>query len=70
MVCSSAESSVHTMNGWGDKAIEVRARLVPRFLWTTASIDVFLDGNVIPQGILTIKSKGVGFSCTPTRSMG
>ncbi len=28
------------MISWGNKAIEVRARLAPRFLWETASIDV------------------------------
>jgi hypothetical protein len=32
---------------WQGSAVEVRARLIPRFLWTTASIDVFLDGQCI-----------------------
>lgn len=32
---------------WGGKTIEVRARLVPQFLWTTASIEVFLGGDCI-----------------------
>jgi hypothetical protein len=27
--------------------IEVKARIVPRYCWTTASIDVFLDGRCI-----------------------
>lgn len=32
---------------WEGGAVEVRARLVARHLWMTASIDVFLDGNCI-----------------------
>jgi len=32
---------------WKDNKIDVQARLVPRFLWSTASIDVFLDGQCI-----------------------
>lgn len=32
---------------WQGKEITVQARLVPRFLWTTASIDVFLEGQCI-----------------------
>jgi hypothetical protein len=32
---------------WNGCAIEVTARLIPRFLWSTASIDVFLDGRCI-----------------------
>jgi len=32
---------------WQGSAVEVQARLVPRFLWNTASIDVFLDGKCI-----------------------
>jgi hypothetical protein len=34
-------------NKWQDGTVDVQARLVPRFLWTTASIDVFLDGQCI-----------------------
>ena len=34
---------------WQGSAVEVRARLVPRFLWNTASIDVLLDGQRILQ---------------------
>jgi len=30
---------------WKGKKVRVRARLVPRFLWTTSSIDVYLDGE-------------------------
>jgi hypothetical protein len=32
---------------WQSNAIDVQARLVPRFLWTTASIDVLLNGQCI-----------------------
>jgi hypothetical protein len=32
---------------WEGSTVEVRARVVPRYLWTTASIDVFLDGRCI-----------------------
>jgi hypothetical protein len=32
---------------WHGSAITVQARLIPRYLWTTASIDVFLDGQCI-----------------------
>lgn len=32
---------------WHGSIVEVTARLIPRFLWTTASIDVFLDGSCI-----------------------
>lgn len=32
---------------WQGSKVEVEARLIPRFLWTTASIDVFLDGDCI-----------------------
>ena len=32
---------------WQGSAVEVQARLVPRYLWNTASIDVFLDGQPI-----------------------
>ena len=32
---------------WNGSAVEVTAHLVPRFLWSTASIDVFLDGRCI-----------------------
>ena len=32
---------------WHDKAVDVQSRLVPRYLWSTASIDVFLDGQLI-----------------------
>lgn len=32
---------------WNNKEIEVSANLVPLFLWTTASIDVLLEGKRI-----------------------
>jgi hypothetical protein len=32
---------------WKDSTVDVQARLVPRFLWNTASIDVFLDKQCI-----------------------
>ena len=32
---------------WQDSTVDVQARLVPRYLWNTASIDVFLDGQQI-----------------------
>jgi hypothetical protein len=34
---------------WHGSTVDVQARCVPRFLWTTASIDVFLDGRCILQ---------------------
>jgi hypothetical protein len=36
-----------TETRWRGSTVEVRARLVPGHLWTTASIDVFLDGRCI-----------------------
>ena len=35
------------MNSWRDKPVRVQARLVPRYLWTTASIDAFLGDRCI-----------------------
>ncbi|HEY2253415.1 MAG TPA: hypothetical protein VGH74_20215 [Planctomycetaceae bacterium] len=32
---------------WRGRAIEVTARLIPRCLWTTASIDVFVDAECV-----------------------
>lgn len=32
---------------WQGSAVEVQARLVPRYLWNTASVDVFLDNQRI-----------------------
>jgi hypothetical protein len=35
------------MARWRDIDVEVRARVVPRYFWTTASIDVYLDGQCL-----------------------
>src|SRR5271155_148805 len=43
---------------WKDHNIDVQARLVPRFLWTTASIDVYLDGKCILKTGGQLKSTG------------
>ena len=32
---------------WQGSKVDVQARLIPRFLWSTASIDVLLDGECI-----------------------
>ena len=32
---------------WQNKAVRVEARSVPRFLWTTASIDVYLEEQCV-----------------------
>jgi hypothetical protein len=32
---------------WHESVLEVRARVVPRYLWTTASIDVLVDGEPV-----------------------
>ena len=32
---------------WEGSTVEVRAQLIPRYGWTTASIDVYLDGRCI-----------------------
>lgn len=34
---------------WHGSLLDVQARLVSRFVWTTASIDVYLDGSPILQ---------------------
>jgi hypothetical protein len=36
-----------TKTKWNGHAVEVSARLIPRYLWTTASINVFIDGRCI-----------------------
>jgi hypothetical protein len=35
------------MTSWQGKVVSVRAHYVPRFVWTTASIDVYLDDRCI-----------------------
>jgi hypothetical protein len=34
---------------WHGRAVEVTARLISRYLWTTASIDVFVDSQCVLQ---------------------
>jgi hypothetical protein len=36
-----------TKTRWHGSTVAVRARLVPRYVWSTASIDVFLDGRCV-----------------------
>lgn len=43
---------------WQGKAVSVRANYIPRFLWTTASIDVFLDGRCVFRTGGQLKSIG------------
>jgi hypothetical protein len=43
---------------WQGGRVEVQARLVPRFLWSTASIDVFLDGQCILRSGGQMKATG------------
>jgi hypothetical protein len=43
---------------WQGKAVSVRARYIPRFLWTTASIDVFLDERCVFRSGGQLKSTG------------
>jgi hypothetical protein len=42
---------------WNDCDLEVRAKAVPRYFWTTASIDVYLDDLCILRtgGVLAVK---------------
>ncbi len=44
---------------WHESRVEVRARLVPRYLWTTASIDVFLNG----EPVLRTAGRASRFGC-------
>jgi len=43
---------------WQGSKVEVRARLVPRYFWNTASIDVSLDGQQIMRTGGQLKLKG------------
>src|SRR5690242_10339818 len=43
----SAPTDMSEVIKWQDSPVDVQARLIPRFLWSTASIDVFLDGQCI-----------------------
>ncbi len=47
-----------TKTYWHGSAVVVTARLVPRYLWLTASIDVFLDGRCILRTGGQMKSVG------------
>jgi hypothetical protein len=44
---------------WQDSTVDVQARLVPRFLWCTASIDVFLDEQCILRTGGQLKATGL-----------
>jgi hypothetical protein len=52
---------------WQGNKVNVQARLVPRYLWNTASIDVFLDGQCILQTGGQLKLNG-SHSATFTHS--
>jgi hypothetical protein len=43
---------------WHGSPIDVQARLVPRFLWSTASIDVFVDQQCILRTGGQLKATG------------
>ncbi|HEY3762029.1 MAG TPA: hypothetical protein VGN23_09805 [Verrucomicrobiae bacterium] len=43
---------------WQGSKVEVWARLVPRYFWNTASIDVFVDGRQILKTDGQLKLKG------------
>jgi hypothetical protein len=47
---------------WQGHAVTLTARLVSRLLWSTASIDVFVDGNCVLRtgGQLKVRSTCVG----------
>ena len=47
---------------WEGSAVEVRARVVPRYLWTTTSIDVFVDGRCILKTGGQMKAVGSSFA--------
>jgi hypothetical protein len=52
-----SRSACHT--SWNGLAVDVSARLVSRYAWTTASIDVFVDGKPILKtgGVFKIAAK-------------
>lgn len=47
---------------WNSTAVEVTARMIPRYAWTTASIDVAIGGNTILEtgGVLKVVGAHVG----------
>jgi hypothetical protein len=52
----------HAKLQWHGSTIEVKARLVPRYLFSTASIDVFLDGQCILRTGGQMKATGSSWS--------
>lgn len=42
-----AQSQMSEVVKWQGRVVDVQARLVPRYLWNTASVDVFLEGQRI-----------------------
>lgn len=54
---------------WMGKQVKVRARSVPRYLWTTSSIDVYLDNDCILRTGGQLKLTG-GYSTTFTDDKG
>jgi len=43
---------------WRGRAVEVTGHLIPRYLWTTASIDVFIDSECVLRTGGQLKSVG------------
>jgi hypothetical protein len=43
---------------WRGRSVEVTARLIPRYLWTTASIDVYIDSECVLRTGGQMKSVG------------
>jgi len=45
------------MVNWRDRTLEVKARVLPKYLWSTASIDVYLDDAAIIRtgGVMRLK---------------
>jgi hypothetical protein len=66
---SGSESTVDMSDviKWQGSAVDVQARLVPRYLWNTASVDVFLDGQRILRTGGQFKFTG-SYSTTFTRA--
>ncbi len=43
---------------WRGRTVEVTARVIPRYLWTTASIDVYIDAECVLQTGGQMKATG------------
>ena len=43
---------------WRGRSVEVTGHLIPRYLWTTASIDVYIDSDCVLQTGGQLKSVG------------